>query len=197
MSTPITPLRYSFHADELTGPALRTFGIALWIGAVLSILVGIVVLAWPGSTLEVVAFFFGLYFFVVGLVRVFVGIVNGTLSPSIRVLSVILGVLLLIAGVFALKNPLSSLVVLALLIGISWITEGILALTQTVNDSSKWYGTLLGLLSIVAGVVFIFAPLSSLAILTVFAAWTFIVLGVFQAMSAITLGRVPKARLAK
>lgn len=194
--TPANPLRYSFHAEELTGPALRTFKAALWIGAVLSILVGIVVLVWPGSTLEVVAFFFGLYFFVVGLVRVIVGIVNGSLSPGIRVLSIILGVLLLIAGVFALKNPLASLVVLALLIGISWITEGILALTQTVNDSSRWFGTLLGVLSIVAGVVFIFAPLTSLAVLTVFAAWTFIVLGIFQAMSAVTLGRTTKARAA-
>ncbi|PPF85560.1 hypothetical protein C5B96_05675 [Subtercola sp. Z020] len=195
--TPTNPLRFSLHTEDLAPGVLRHFKAALWVGAVLSVVVGILVLAWPGSTLEVVAFLFGLYFFVVGLVRIAVGIVNGTLSPGVRVLSVVLGVLLLVSGVIALRNPFASLTVLGLVIGVSWIFEGILALTQTVNDSSKWYATLLGVLSIVAGIVFVFAPVSSLALLTVFAAWTFIVLGVFQAMSAVTLGRVPKARVAK
>ncbi|RFA13019.1 hypothetical protein B7R21_09250 [Subtercola boreus] len=196
-TTPTNPLRFSLHTEDLAPGVLRHFRVALWIGAVLSVLVGILVLAWPGSTLEVVAFLFGLYFFVVGLMRLFVGIVNGTLSPGIRVLSVILGVLLLVAGVIALRNPFASLTVLGLVIGFSWVFEGVLALTQTVNDSSKWYGTLLGVLSIVAGIVFLLSPLPSLAVLTVFAAWIFIVLGIFQAMSAFTLGRVPKARAAK
>ncbi|MEA9983790.1 MULTISPECIES: HdeD family acid-resistance protein [Subtercola] len=193
MSVPQPSLfRFSFHTEDIPPSAIRWFKTALWVGAVLSVIIGIVVLVWPGSTLEVVAFLFGLYFFVVGLVRVVVGIVNGSLSSGVRVLSVILGVFLLVAGVFALKNPLSSLVVLALLIGISWITEGIIALTQTVNDSSRWFGTLSGVLSLIAGIVFIFVPLWSLAVLTVFAAYTLIILGVFQGMSAFTLGRPVK-----
>ncbi|RFA09300.1 hypothetical protein B7R54_08705 [Subtercola boreus] len=198
MSTPPTnQLRFSLYTEDPAPVVLRHFKIALWIGAVLSVLVGVLVLVWPGSTLELVAFLFGLYFFVVGLMRIFVGIINGTLSPGTRVLSVILGVLLLVAGVIALRNPFASLTVLGLVIGFSWVFEGVLALTQTVNDSSKWYGTLLGVLSIVAGIVFLLSPIPSLAVLTVFAAWTFIVLGIFQAASAITLGRTPKARVAK
>lgn len=196
-TTPTNPLRFSLHTEDLAPVVLRHFKVALWIGAVLSVLVGVLVLVWPGSTLELVAFLFGLYFFVVGLMRIFVGIINGTLSPGVRVLSVILGVLLLVAGVIALRNPFASLTVLGLVIGFSWVFEGVLALTQTVNDSSKWYGTLLGVLSIVAGIVFLLSPIPSLAVLTVFAAWTFIVLGIFQAASAITLGRTPKARVAR
>ncbi|GAA0994846.1 HdeD family acid-resistance protein [Subtercola frigoramans] len=193
MSTPSgSTTTYSFHTEDLTAQAVTFYKIALWIGAVLSVVIGIVVLIWPQSTLEVVAFFFGLYFFIVGLVRVVVGIVNKDLSTGIRVLSIILGVFLLVAGVFALKNPLASLVVLALLIGISWITEGIIALTQVSNDRSKAFGIVLGILSIVAGIIFIFVPIWSLAVLTVFAAWTLIVLGVFQAISAITLGKAAK-----
>ncbi|CAN5131764.1 hypothetical protein BH09ACT6_BH09ACT6_19270 [soil metagenome] len=193
MSTPSgSTTTYYFYTEDLTARAVTWYKIALWVGAVLSVAIGIVVLVWPHSTLEVVAFFFGLYFLIVGLVRIVVGIVNKELSTGIRVLSIILGVLLLVAGVFALKNPLASLVGLAFLISISWIIEGIIALTQTANDRSKAFGIVLGILSIIAGFIFIFVPIWSLAVLTVFAAWTLIVLGVFQAISAVTLGKDAK-----
>ncbi|MEF2979280.1 HdeD family acid-resistance protein [Subtercola sp. YIM 133946] len=190
MSSNTTPT-YSYEAADVTASTVRWFKIALWVGAVLSVIIGIVILAWPGSTLEVVAFFFGLYFFVIGLVRVFVGIIDRDLSTGWRVLSVVLGVLLLIAGVFALKNPGATLVLLALLIGISWITEGIIALTQVSGAKTKWFPIVFGILAIIAGIVMIFVPIWSLAILTVFAAWTLIVLGIVQAVTAITL-RTPK-----
>ena len=192
MSSNTTPT-YTFEVEDATASTVKWFKIALWIGAILSIVIGIVILVWPGSTLEVVAFFFGLYFFIVGLVRVVVGIIDRDLSTGWRVLSIVLGVLLLIAGVFALKNPGATLVLLALLIGISWITEGIITLTQVSSAKTKWFPIVFGILAIIAGIVCIFVPLWTLAILTVFAAWALIVLGVVQAVTAITLRTPPKA----
>lgn len=195
MSSNTTPT-YTFDVVDVTASTVKWFKIALWIGAVLSVVIGIVILVWPGSTLEVVAFFFGLYFFIIGLVRVVVGIIDRDLSTGWRVLSIVLGVLLLIAGVFALKNPGATLVLLALLIGISWITEGIIALTQVSSARTKWFPIVFGILAIIAGIICIFVPLWTLAILTVFAAWALIVLGVVQAITAITLRTPPKAKVA-
>jgi uncharacterized membrane protein HdeD (DUF308 family) len=190
VSSNTTPT-YSFDADDVTASTVRWFRIALWIGAALSIIIGIVILAWPQSTLEVVAFFFGLYFFIVGLIRVVVGIIDRDISTGWRVASIVLGVLLLIVGVFALKDPGATLVLLALLIGISWIVEGIITLTQVSGAKTKWFPIVFGILAIIAGIICIFVPLWSLAVLTVFAAWTLIVLGVVQAVSAVSL-RAPK-----
>lgn len=184
-----------FHTESLGGPALKWLKGALWIRAILSIVLGILILVWPDKTLEVVAVLFGLYFFIVGIVRIVVGLAGRTLSPGVRILDVVLGLLLVVAGVFAIKNPLATLVALGIIVGISWIIEGVIAVSETANDSSKWFGTVLGVLSAVAGVIILFAPLDSLVILTIIGGITLLVTGVFQVITAITLGKGTKAAL--
>ncbi|GAA1349097.1 hypothetical protein GCM10009636_05420 [Arthrobacter koreensis] len=165
--------------------AVRTgFGV---VGAV-SLILGLLVLFWPQATLSVIAFLFGLYFLISGALRVVSGIA-APLTPGLRVLSIIVGLLLFIVGIVAIRNPLSSLAVLGMLVGIAWIIEGIMALAETESGGSRWYAITFGILSIVAGVVVLFLPVESLAALVIFGGIFLVVLGVVQLVRAITFGR--------
>jgi uncharacterized membrane protein HdeD (DUF308 family) len=199
MTTPAPtsdPMSFWLFDGDITATATRWLKTGLWIRAILSVVLGIVVLVLafnnPDAIVYTIAFLFAIYFWIVGLVRIVQGIVNNTVSGGIRALQIILGVLLIVAGVVAIRNPVVSLIALALVIGFSWIIEGVMAVMETAKDSSKWFGTILGVVSVVAGIVVIFLPLESIGILVLFAGIMLIVTGIFSAITAITLGKTPK-----
>jgi uncharacterized membrane protein HdeD (DUF308 family) len=199
MTTPAPtsdPMSFWLFDGDITATATRWLKTGLWIRAILSVVLGIVVLVLafnnPDAIVYTIAFLFAIYFWIVGLVRIVQGIVNSTVSGGIRALQIILGVLLIVAGVVAIRNPVVSLIALALVIGFSWIIEGVMAVMETAKDSSKWFGTILGVVSVVAGIVVIFLPLESIGILVLFAGIMLIVTGIFSAITAITLGKTPK-----
>lgn len=199
MSTANTSGTTSFWLfdSDITAAAGRLLKAGLWIRAILSLVLGVVILILafnnPDAIVFTIALLFAIYFWITGLVRVVTGIVNNSVSGGIRALSIILGVLLIVAGVIAIRNPVVSLIALALVIGFSWIIEGVLAVIETAKDSSKWFGTILGVISVVAGIVVIFLPLDSIGILVVFTGILLIVTGIMAAITAITLGKAPKA----
>ncbi len=198
MTTPTNSdtLGFWLHDSDITATAARWLKGGLWVRAILSVVLGIVILVLafnnPDAIVYTIAWLFAIYFWIVGLVRVVSGIVNNSVTGGIRALNVILGVLLIVAGVVAIRNPIVSLIALALVIGFSWIIEGVMAVMETAKDSSKWFGTILGVVSVVAGIVVIFLPLESIGILVLFSGIALIVTGIFSAITAVTLGRAPK-----
>jgi len=195
MSTPNSEFQgFAFYGDSAnTAKAtVKVIQTGLIIGAVLSALVGIIVLSWPMATLVVVAVLFGLYFLVRGIVRVAVGIFAPGLTAGGRTLSIILGVLLVAVGIFALKYPGDSLALLGILIGISWIIDGIATLVESSNKASRGFAIAAGIISVAAGVVVLFVPIDGVATLTIIAGIFLIVLAVAQALGAITLAAAAK-----
>ena len=192
MSNIVTGFDFRIDPANLSKSEITGVRIAIAVSAVLAIVLGILILVWPQSTIALVALLFGLYFLVSGAVRVGRGIFTNGASGGSRVVNILLGVLLLVAGIIAIRNPLDSLVVLALVIGISWIIEGVAALVETAPDSSKWFGTILGVVSVVAGIVVLMSPLESIAVLVVVGGAFLIASGVIQLMQAFTFGRATK-----
>lgn len=183
------------HLDvsELTHKVVRGIRGGMVLTGVLSVVLGALVLFWPEATLDVIAVLFGLYFLVSGAVRVVTGLVTPLLG-GLRVLNILVGLLLFIAGVAAIRNPLASLTVLALFIGIAWIVEGIMSLTEVESGGSRWYAIAYGIISIIAGVVVLFLPVSSLAALVVFGGVALVVLGIVEVVRAFSFGRgLPRA----
>lgn len=178
----------SLEVSELTRKVVRGIRTGMVVTGVLSVVLGALVLFWPGATLDVIAVLFGLYFVVAGAVRVVTGLVTPLLG-GLRVLNILIGLLLLIAGVAAIRNPLASLSVLALFIGIAWIVEGIMSLTEVENGGSRWYAIIYGIVSIIAGVVVLFLPVSSLAALVIFGGVALVVLGIVEVVRAFSFGR--------
>ncbi|MFO7690131.1 MAG: HdeD family acid-resistance protein [Cryobacterium sp.] len=181
-------LDFGLDPTQLSRGEIRGVRIAMVISGLLALALGIIVLAQPAATLAVVAVLLGLYFLVSGVIRVVRGLFTHG-APGGRVLSILFGVLLIVAGIFAMRNPLNSLVVLGLIIGIAWIIEGIAVLAETASDSSRWPGLLLGIVSLIAGIVVLFAPLQSLAALVLLVGVFLIVSGIVQVIESFIFGR--------
>lgn len=182
--------------STMSQPEITGARIAFAVSGLLALVLGTLILAWPEVPLAAVALLFGLYFVGSGVVRI-VRSVTASGPLSSRVLSLLFGVLLLIAGIATIRNPMNSLLVLGLLIGLCWIVEGVTALVETAPDSSQWCGTLLCVISIAAGIVVLFAPLESLGVLVIVGGAALILSGVVQLVEAFAFGREARAASVK
>lgn len=194
MSNPTT---FAFYGDskENAQETVKAIQTSLIIGAVLSAIVGIILLAWTGAALFAVALVLGIYFVVRGIVRLMSGIFAPGLTAGGRTLSIILGILLILVGVFTLKNPGDSLALLGILIGLSWIIDGIATLVESPQAASRGFAIVAGLLGIIAGIVVLFVPLGSVAVLTMIAGLFLVVIAIAQIVGAIVLGSKAKKAL--
>jgi len=195
MSTPNSVFKgFSFYGDSAaTAKAtVKVIQMGLIVGAILSALVGLVIFSWPLATLVVVAELFGLFFLVRGIIRIVVGTFAPGLTRGGRTLSIILGVLLVGVGVFSLTNTAGTLTLLGILIGLSWVIDGIATLMESSHKASRGFAIGAGTVGIVAGLILIFVPLDGVATLTVIGGTFLIVLAVAQAMGAIVLGSAAK-----
>jgi len=188
---------FAFYGDghENTKQTIKVIQTGLVIGAVLSGIFGGLILGWPGATLLVIAVLIGLYFLIRGVVRLVAGIFAPGLTAGGRTLSIILGILLIAVGIFALKNPGDSLALLGILIGLSWIIDGIASLVEASRALSRGFAITAGLLSIIAGIVVLFVPIEGVAVLAMVAGVFLLVIAIAQLVGAIALGSAAKRAL--
>lgn len=170
------------------GDALR---VAIGVGGIVALVVGILILVWPGKTAMVVTAIIGVYLIVVGLAFVGSAIFGRTRTGWGRLGHLLLGVLYVVAGVLALIDlgaaTVSLAVFLAIVVGVMWVAEGIIALTTLgFTASSKLWTVLFALLSIVAGIVLFLSPLWAAATLWWLLGIWLVVLGVVQIVRAFT-----------
>jgi uncharacterized membrane protein HdeD (DUF308 family) len=175
-------------ADMLAGVG-RHWGWVLGFG-VLTLLAGLLTLAWPGRTIVVVAVLFGVQLVVAGIFRFVAALAADEESSGTRALLALLGVLSFIIGLYALRNVLVTIAALALLLGIFWIVNGAVetfaALSHRGMQGRGWT-IFMGLLSVVAGVVVLVYPAISLATLAVVLGFWLLVYGVMEIMLAFRL----------
>ena len=194
MTTP-SPSVPPRSAVPMTMPAMGPAGIGM--GA-LSIVVGILVLAWPGATLLVVAVLFGIQLIVLGALRIALSSVAPADPPWLRPLAIVLGVLTVIAGIICLLRPGTSLLVIAIFLAIGWIFEGIAALAQAFladrSVGARIFFIISGIISVVAGLVVAIFPGSSLALLTRFGGILLVIIGIAEVAAAVMARRMTSAR---
>ncbi len=167
--------------------ALRT---AIGVGGIVALVVGVLILVWPGKTAVVVTAIVGVYLIVVGLGYVGSAIFGTARSGWGRLGHLLLGVLYVVAGVLALVDlaaaTVSLAVFLAILVGIMWVFEGFVALTTVSFTRSRVWTVLFALLSIVAGVLLFLSPLWAAVTLWWLLGISLVVLGVTQIVRALT-----------
>lgn len=174
-------------AEKSAVNGIRT---ALGVGGVLAVIVGILILVWPGKTAAVVAAIIAIYAIAAGLVYAGLGIFSKTKGGWARVGHILLGILFIIAGVVALFNLTATTAWLALfigiLVGIMWIVEGIVALSTLGDAASKGWSIFFAILSIIAGIVVLFSPLWGAVVLWWLLGISLIVLGIINVVRAFT-----------
>ncbi|MFK4834360.1 HdeD family acid-resistance protein [Microbacterium sp. ZW T2_14] len=177
-------------ASEAEKSAVNGIRTALGVGGVLALIVGILILVWPGKTAAVVTVIIAIYAIAAGLVYAGLGIFSKTKGGWARVGHIALGILFIIAGVVALFNIGQTTAWLALflgiLIGIMWIVEGIVALSTLGDAASKGWSIFFAILSIVAGIIVLFSPIWGVIVLWWILGISLIVLGIINIVRAFT-----------
>lgn len=162
------------RTTELLGGLGRHWGWALAFG-VLTVITGILLVVWPHISLLVAAIFFGIQLIISAVFRFVWAFTAPAAHGWARVLMVIVAILSLIAGLIILRDPVMAVFLLGFVLGIYWITTGILDIFTAIGYQElprRWLIALMGLLAIVAGIIVMANPISSL----LFLAW---VLGIW------------------
>ena len=183
-------------ADDPTGNAAevlrgtgRHWGWPLAYG-IITLILGVVILVWPDRTVEVVAVLFGIQLLVAGVFRFVGAIAAEGEGGGTRVLLALLGVLCFIAGLYALRHLLVTILALALILGIFWIVNGCVEVFTALSDDtlpSRGWTVFMGLLSIAAGIVVLVWPGISLVTLAVVLGIWLLVLGLMEIVLAFRL----------
>ncbi|MDR2974425.1 MAG: DUF308 domain-containing protein [Propionibacteriaceae bacterium] len=183
---------FSLDSQELAAGARRRVRWGLGLSGVAALVIGVLVVVWPGGSAVVMADLFGIYWIVAGIGYILVGIFTTGMKAWSRVLDIVLGVFQLVVGVIVLANPAESAVVLGLFLGIwlgaLWIIEGVVTLVQSADGPSHGWAIFLGIVSLLGGIAVLTSPLWAVAILFTVAGILLIVLGVAQIVRAFTFG---------
>lgn len=171
---------------------MRTF---LLVAGIVTAIVGLLILIWPAKTAAVGTAIVAVYAILTGLVYIAMGIRLGAMKTWLRVLHVLLGLLFVVAGIVAFSNLAETTVFLAIFvavfIGITWIVEGVVALT-TMSAGSRGWTIFFGIVSILAGISLLFSPMM-IAFLWLLVGAAALAIGIVQIIRAIQLGRADKA----
>ncbi|MFC6012261.1 HdeD family acid-resistance protein [Nocardia lasii] len=172
--------------SPLTALAKKTWQTILVTG-LLAVVLGIILLVWPGPSLLVAGVLFGIYMVVSGIFQLIAAFTHLP-STSFRVLSFISGVLSLIIGVFCFRDDLTSIVLLGLWIGISWLFRGIAVLFSAISETSgvpgRGWQIFYGIISALAGVILIVWPIGSVATLVLVVGIFLIIIGIMEVITA-------------
>ena len=182
-------------SESLTEPKslFTSIRVTLAVSGAIALIAGIVLLIWPLKTAVIVTGIIAAYLIIAGIVYVGLGIFSGKKGGWARLGHILLGLLYIVAGIIAFTNlaaaTLTLAAVTAIFLGVSWIFDGVVALTLLNKDGSRAWTIIYAILSIAAGVIVLFAPLLAAAALWWVLGITLVALGIVQIVRAITLGK--------
>jgi uncharacterized membrane protein HdeD (DUF308 family) len=165
---------------------------ALFLGAA-TLILGLIVTVHPTSSVNVIAVLLGILMILSGifhLIRVF-----DTAEPH-RVWLGITGLLFIVIGVILIRHLHLTRSIIGLIIGITWIVQGLAALiggiSGGVREGRAWW-LLFGAASLIAGIAVVATPASSLDVLATLLGIWFIVMGVFEIVGGLLLRHAVRA----
>jgi uncharacterized membrane protein HdeD (DUF308 family) len=156
-------------------------------GAIVTFALGLVVLAWPKATLNVVAVLLGAQLVVLGLVRLLAGVTAGSETGGMRVAYVILGVLGFAAGLYCIRHLSVTVALLAFIVGLFWAVHGAVDLIVAAAGPApgRWIMATTGLISLAAGLFVMFKPTISLTVLLAVLGGWLVLYGIMLVITAI------------
>ncbi len=147
---------------------------------VVTVILGLIVALHPSGSLNVIAVLLGVLLVISGifdLVRVF------DRSEPHRVWLGIAGLLLAVIGVVLIRHLNLTVALVGLVIGITWIVQGLAALVTAFpagrGERRGWW-IFFGLISLIAGIVVVAVPTTSVTVLAVLVGIWFIVTGLME-----------------
>ncbi|MER5638820.1 HdeD family acid-resistance protein [Kitasatospora sp. NPDC002227] len=174
---------------DLLGMLAKSAWQAVLVAGLVALALGCMVLAWPKATLVVVGILFGLYLLMTGVLQL-VAAFGTHASTALRVMAFISGVLCVLLGLLCFRSALESVLLLALWIGIGWLFRGITQTMAALSDPdmpARGWQIFAGVISLLAGVVLMTSPLTSVAVLTVLTGCWLVAVGIVEVFTALRI----------
>ncbi|MER5524863.1 HdeD family acid-resistance protein [Streptomyces sp. NPDC002677] len=192
-SAPVSAPGYRHEPEPPFEGPLHALSKAAWqtvlLTGIASLILGVLVLVWPGASLLAAGVLFGIYLLISGIFQL-VSAFGTHKTTSLRVLAFISGALSILLGLFCFRGPLESILLLALWIGIGWLIRGITQTIAAVHDprmAARGWMIFLGIVTFIAGIVLIVSPFESVAVLTLVAGIWLVVVGIVEIISSFGL----------
>jgi uncharacterized membrane protein HdeD (DUF308 family) len=167
----------------------RSGGVVVVVG-VLSIVAGILAIVYPDITLLALALIAGINLLLLGALGL-VDAISSDDDGDTRVLSGVLGLLGVIAGLVVMRRPGESLLAIILILGVWFVVSGLVdAIRALVVPGDRAFRLLVALFDLVLGGLILALPDLSLKTMAVLAGIAFIVRGIFAVLIGLRLRKV-------
>src|ERR1700722_1356891 len=184
----------SVDSDVQQAPSsvLAASWLATLILGVLTLILGLIVSFHPSGSLNVIAVLVGILMIISGifhLIRVFDS------AEQHRVWLGIAGLLYVVIGVVLIRHLNLTVAVIGLIVGLTWIVSGLSALMSAGAGSREGRGwwIFFGIVSLIAGIIVVADPISSVTVLATLLGIWFVVIGLFEVIGAFLIRRAISA----
>jgi uncharacterized membrane protein HdeD (DUF308 family) len=168
----------------------------LLVRGIIAILLGICAIVWPGITLVALAYVFGTFSLIDGVVSLIIGF-RGESDGTVWWTMVLLGVIAIAAGIIAFAWPGLTLLVLVTIIAVSAILRGAIEIAAAIRlrkeIDDEWVLGLSGVLSILFGVLIIARPGAGLIAIALLIGAYMMATGIFAVALSLRLRRMGSA----
>ncbi|CDO88462.1 hypothetical protein AWC29_15930 [Mycobacterium triplex] len=163
---------------------------------ILTLIVGVLVLAWPGISVLAAAIAFGVYLLITGVAQV-VFAFSLHVSAGSRILLFISGAASLILAVLAFRHfgQGYAVLLLAIWVGIGFIFRGVATTVSAISDPAlpgRGWAIFLGAITLIAGVVVLASPFASIITLAIVVGIWLAVIGVLEVIASFGIRKACK-----
>lgn len=182
---------------DLESSGLRKMWLLPVLFGAAGVVLGVLVLMWPGHTVKALTVLFGVYLLLTGGYRIVAAIQLKGVDPVARMVAFVLAALSIVFGVICLAQPFNAAASLALVIGVFWLVSGALSAfgaRQRRRDSpGRSPGMTGGVFAMIVGVLIMLFPGESLVVL----AWILGLWLIFFGGTALAAGLAARKLLEK
>jgi uncharacterized membrane protein HdeD (DUF308 family) len=155
----------------------------------LTLILGVILTFRPTQSLTVFAVLLGIVMLISGVYHIVRAITGRDHERLWRAIS---GVLFILAGVILLRHLHLSVALIGLFIGFTWIIQGVAALVEGFTGGARGesgWSIFFGIVSLIAGIVVVSSPITSVGVLTVVLGIWFIIMGALEMFGALAFRR--------
>jgi uncharacterized membrane protein HdeD (DUF308 family) len=148
-----------------------------------TLILGVIVAFRPSGSLVVITVLLGILMMFSGVFHI-IAALDG--PEQHRAWRAIAGVLFIVGGIILIRHLQFSLALVGLIVGFSWVIQGMSALIGGITHRAGRTGwsIFFGIVSLIAGIVVISTPIVSVVFLATFLGIWFAVIGVFEMVDA-------------
>lgn len=161
------------------------------LSGLVAVILGVVILVWPGPSILVAAVLFGVYLLVSGLAQVFSAF-GLPVSAGARILLFISGAASVILAVLAFRHfgEGYAILLLAIWIAVGFMFRGVAATALAISDPAlpgRGWAIFAGVISIIASIVVLAWPFDSIVILALVVGAWLIIIGVMEIVAGFSM----------